>query len=542
MSLIAPFDFWPRRNRTLLRSAAAGAVVQLDEGTEYVFQFKRALSPFEQRQLLGLGGEMLADDTAILNFGNFLGHTELAGVSIEVVSTKIGAEGTSRVLEEVSELASALIYGWKAPLGFAAVPDHQRHAPVPYHQLQFLRQVVLRARPGERLQDFIGTIERNVSRRFERERPVLALSRVKCLDQRAVQSVFSRLDRLVSVPLASAISASPLAQKLTFGEQPRVHFPERIAAPRGNLSFDTPENRFVKHVLLDCLSLVYRFAEHPKLHAQLRADCREMIAILEQFLTVPFIAESTRLSTFTAPSQTLAKADGYRDIFALWGSLTRHVSLPSSVEQTQRLLEGRDMALLYEYWVFMKILEAVTRACGSEVSAPPQVTRSELGETLTLGLTSHVAPEITVRFNPSFSRSAGTAYSTPLRPDVTLQVGQHRFAFDAKYKLERLNLDEDDVDEGLITYKRADLYKMHAYRDAIQPLQAAFVVYPGTEFAFFERSGIKRTSPDTISSNDGVGVVPLRPTEPEATQTLRTLMYTLLSPSLTPPAGAAAPK
>jgi hypothetical protein len=416
-------------------------------------------------------------------------------------------------------------FGWRAPAGFKAVSSLISHSPVPYHQLQLLRQVMLGERAGQRLQDWIAVIERNPTRRFEPERPVVSPDRVRRLDHRAVSSIFSRLDRLV--PAGAPLQHNQLAKALIFGAPPQPHFPNKVAAPRGRLSLDTPENRFVKHVLGECLALVYRFVDHPKIHAGLRADCRGMLGILEQ--AAPLFAEVGRLFGFQSPSQALAKADGYREVFTFWGDLTRHVSLPTSATQTTRLLEGRDMATLYEYWVFLKVLEAT---CTVTLLAPtkrPEIYRDELGESLVVGLASTLGPGIRVLFNPTFTRTAGAAYSTPLRPDVVIEVGDVRHVFDAKYRLDRFDSDEADSDDEAGTYKRADLYKMHTYRDAITGLRTAFAVYPGSEFVFFDRSGERHNSTSTISTPDGVGAVPLRPSDSDPAAVLRALLTDLFT-------------
>lgn len=507
------FHFRARRADSGLEPAIEGSTIALDERVEYVLSFPSRCSNADARRLAELGGDLLEPDTAILGFGNFVGRTQLAGVAIDVRSTKIGSAGVSRILQEVSELASNLVFGWRSPTAFKATEDAVPRSPVPYHQLQFLRHLMISAPSGQRLQDWLGIIERSPTRRFEPERPVVSPSRVRRLDHRAVRTIFTRLDRLVPVPAGVACANTELAKALTFGEPPKLHFPMKLAAPRGRLSFDTPENRFVKHAISECLALVYRFADHPLLHEGLRSDCRIMQGILEQSASSPFLADAARLSGFQSPSQALAKADGYREVFGFWLDFTRHVSLPETANETIRLLEGRDMATLYEYWVFLKVLEAVVQVTGLAPKKPPTVHRNEMGESLTLGLSISVGTNITVRFNPTLTRSAGTTYSTPLRPDVIVEVGDVAHAFDAKYRLDRVDVDEDDPDDGLATYKRADLYKMHTYRDAIAALKTAFVVYPGTEFVFFDRSVTKYSEPAGIASPDGVGAIPLRPAD-----------------------------
>ncbi|MDI3469908.1 MAG: hypothetical protein OJF62_001971 [Pseudolabrys sp.] len=518
-----------RKDQDETLSARSGDTIAFEERVQYVLSFERELTALESLRLKELGSELVGRNIALVSFGNFVGRSEIAGVTVEVVSTKIGPGGVSRLLEEVSSLASSLIFGWRAPTGFESTSDHLRHAPVPYHQLQFLRRALLRERPGQRLQDFLQIIERNPTRRFEPERPVVEVSRVRRLDHRAVQSIFSRLERLVPVSPAVAVSAGALATKLTFGDPPTKHFPARVAAPRGKLSFDTPENRFVRHVIGECLALVYRFVDHPALHESLKADCRLMLGILEQSAAVPFLTEAGRLAGFHSPTQALAKADGYREVFSFWTGLTAHVSLPLSATETVRILEGRDVATLYEYWSFLKLLEATVNITGRRLSGEVAVRRDELGESLSLGLSTGVGPNISISFNPTFRRSNRTAYSTPLRPDVILKVGDALHAFDAKYRLDRFDVAENDPDDDPATYKRVDLYKMHTYRDAISNLRSASVLYPGTEFVFFERSGAKRNAPGSIANADGVGAIPLRPTAADPSGMLRELLTVLLT-------------
>ena len=60
--------------------------------------------------------------------------------------------------------------------------------------------------------------------------------------------------------------------------------------------------------------------------------------------------------------------------------------------------------------------------------------------------------------------------------------------FDAKYRVQNIaelfgpiddDLEETRSEERRGTYRRADLLKMHAYRDAIRRSEGAYVIYPG---------------------------------------------------------------
>ena len=85
----------------------------------------------------------------------------------------------------------------------------------------------------------------------------------------------------------------------------------------------------------------------------------------------------------------------------------------------------------------------------------------------------------------------------PLIPDLTLRVpdgpnaGLH--LFDAKLRVKALTevgLPADDkAAERPAAFKRADVHKIHAYRDAIPDARSVWILYPGGHFGFFEVTG-----------------------------------------------------
>jgi hypothetical protein len=112
-------DFSPNIiRRSLQLMIRNGWMRQLVERVEYLLSFPGGCSPALERRLTDLGGELVGRDTGILGFGNFIGRADLAGVGIDVISTKIGEGGVSRLLQEVSELACNLAFGWGSPTGF----------------------------------------------------------------------------------------------------------------------------------------------------------------------------------------------------------------------------------------------------------------------------------------------------------------------------------------------------------------------------------------------------------------------------------------
>jgi len=121
------------------------------------------------------------------------------------------------------------------------------------------------------------------------------------------------------------------------------------------------------------------------------------------------------------------------------------------------------------------------------------------------------------------------SYSVTLRPDITLDVGDVRHFFDAKFRVERkaaVTTSSDEAEDQAIAaalpsgwFKAADICKMHTYREAIRgssavdvkPVATVWVLYPGSEFRFFdEERGRLYELPEDITPQ-GVGAIPVAP-------------------------------
>lgn len=129
------------------------------------------------------------------------------------------------------------------------------------------------------------------------------------------------------------------------------------------------------------------------------------------------------------------------------------------------------------------------------------------------------------KFDPKAGRSDSGSWTRNMHPDYTLTFWPAEFEekeaereellvhvhFDAKYRVENLaglfgSTEEDDADtaDSSGNYKRQDLLKMHAYRDAIKRSHGAYVLYPGTPDGGQRMQGFHEILP-------GLGAFPVSP-------------------------------
>ena len=496
------------------RAFGAGESATLFENGSYYVILDEDLTESEAEALSGVGFEVLEKRRVLVSFGNYVGTTVIRGVTLRVDSRKLGAGGPTALLQTAVELAAELIYGWNAPLAFGVARRGVSNRRIPFHDFMFLRWEMLGAPVGERVQDYFAAIAEQPTRLLDASTHEVCVSRVQRIDRRGWLGLATSPAKLAPLEPESPFYGHAVARALARpGGAPEVRFmPTHMHAPTRVISYDTAENRFIRHFLQTASSLVGRFLEHPKLHDGLRRDARKMALLIDEMISAPFLEGVQQPSALAAPSQALVKLEGYRQLFDCYRALLDAPAIPQSESECQRFLDGRNIAKLYEYLAFLQVCKVVSRVLGGGKPVVPVGTH-ELGALLHGGLEVQFPTGVTVTYDQTYRGNSATAsYSTALRPDVTIRALGRVVAFDAKYRLDGLPLDEvAEEADGDLRAKQADLHKMHTYRDAIAGIHAAFVVYPGDVFAFYEAGLGRRLAPEQVGAIAGVGAIPLRP-------------------------------
>jgi len=240
------------------------------------------------------------------------------------------------------------------------------------------------------------------------------------------------------------------------------------------------------------------------------ADVKPVKELLEEleFIKSDGVWEDVgEMTAFPYTSQTLLKGDGYRDLPELYRQFTAYVPF---FEELQSAIDNKDIAKLYEYWTFFRLVDelgAILGRKGLKIHVLPAGELSESGDVYALfdnGWRLYYNKRLT---------PGKWSYSVTLRPDFSLFTGSPSSkgarllgVFDAKFKLDVVDkADEvknfDELDENAektgkyeTWAKLEDIYKMHAYRDALSA-KFAVVLYPGSVSRLFpakiKKNGIK---------------------------------------------------
>ncbi len=337
--------------------------------------------------------------------------------------------------------------------------------PTPLFTLHYLCQ------HAPRLRDALSTVLGAPHRQL-RDRPeFLPLHEASEVDADVLVGILHSPDEWVPA------RGSALAERL------HGYAPARVWQRQPEESFDTPENRFVLSFLGELRTAAEALPGAPwwgSVSAERREVVVRMASTLRHTATHSMWAEVGSMQRFPSASQVLLRREGYRDLLELWQLF--HQSRRPLFEPLRHAMDVRDVATLYEMWVYFALMEEIAVLFDGSPVVDLVVTDEKGLGWRSVARFGRLGELI---YNQTFNRSSRSSYSVPLRPDFTWRrQGKAEVVLDAKFRMDVQALLDEDDDTAAATPKRADLYKMHTYRDALG-VRAAVSVYPGTESVFY---------------------------------------------------------
>lgn len=448
-------------------------------------------------------------------------------VKLEVQSVKTTyREDYRHMLEEITEKCTDLLLQHSSPVAQFFEVDFNADATTLYQRFAFIKSIL----ESIEFNDSVHKILLSPVTRWRESETVKDIRSVRRFNNSTIRQLSNATNRFnlpEEHPLKSTMDSVPSKLKVSYKTE----------------TVDTPENRFVKHALISFQSFCSDFKTKVKDSYRIKTEAALLEDKLEQYLSHSIFKEISSPTTLPLNSPVLQRKEGYREILRVW--LMFYLAAKMVWHGGDDVYSGskRDVAVLYEYWLFFKLLEIVKEVFKIESVATEKLiekTSDGLGLKLKQGkflpvkgiyLTDTRKLNIEFSYNKTFSGGneypAGGSWTRNLRPDYTLSIWPFgieqeqaeqeelivHIHFDAKYKVENLqgifgkddNLEEEKEEQKNGTYKRADLLKMHTYKDAIRRTAGAYVLYPGTEDQY-TRTGFHELIP-------GLGAFSIRPSK-----------------------------
>jgi predicted component of viral defense system (DUF524 family) len=486
---------WSRRD---VVDDEPGVALAVHEASEYQFVVELAgerPAEIEPGELFSLDPDASNEIGASigrgrLRTGNYVGAVDIVVTAsngsqltglLEVRSTKLDFENQYRwMLAGVASEAAELLLRSFSPAQVGLRPDVAGRGETIYQQVAFLSAILERPH----------TIEA-----FER---VLRAPHVSYVDTHQY------------MPLSRGLNGSSAAMRALTRSGKRVgaprglnvaSLPEVASGTTAEASIDNPSNQFVRFVLEHWAQLLDRAQrmlrdDSPAGRRGLR-EVAKLSSLVEGWRSDRRLSDVGPLRHLPAGDQVIMRRPGYREIHqafleSLAAAMLRWDGVDAVIHAGQR-----NVALLYEYWTYLELRRLVVEFCDySDSSTLVELTDAGMHLTLLRGrqrvVTGYVVKagrliDVELWFNRNFE-APEDSWSLQMRPDCSLRFkaafGANKVDtwvhFDAKYRAEAVS-DLFVGDDESRTSHRADLLKMHAYRDAIRWSAGAYVLFPGTD-------------------------------------------------------------
>ena len=502
---------------------------QLQEGCTYEYELvsdnKRTYQFMTEDEIVRFSHSPRHPNAGTLKTGIYVGSLslairdteldcEIAKVNIEIKSVKAEYRTDYRkMLEDITAYYTDLVLMQGSPVKQKLEIDNDTPQQTLYQRYAFVRSIV----ESSAFQEAINKIVASPVRKWEETIVERDVSNVKRLSRRNMHQIASSRDRIPvyngdEIGLPHGLNSVP--RTLT------------VAYKRDTL--DNQENQFVKFVLRSFSSFCSELRGKKNANDRLKAEIDKTMDVLNGHLSTLFFKQVSMPSQLNLNSPVLQRKEGYREILQAW--LMFDLAAKLSWKGGDNVYEAgkRNVAVLYEYWVFFKLLEVISRVFDIDPVSVNKLVKTDADRinleiqqgkmTMIEGLYDTGSRKFNVRFyyNRTFAHTRedeeldkSGSWTMNMRPDYTLSIWPGEISidqaeredlivhihFDAKYRVNKIDLGVDDsmndeqMSEALLNekkeqeegiYKRADLLKMHAYKDAIRRTSGAYILYPGT--------------------------------------------------------------
>lgn len=509
------------------------AELQIVEGATYEYQISEGYSLDAQHGFVSTS--KIHDNTGRIEPKNYVGRAripiykngtqEKVGIiELEAKSKKTSYREDYRwMLKEISEYCVDLIFQPDSPVIQDFTVDFNYDSRTLYQKFAFIKSIL----DSDEFNEAVARVVSTPVTKWQYQETSRDIRSVKRFGAKNLRQ------------LSSSSRRSRLPQDHSL-HNVMISVPERINDVVKIDTIDTPENRFVKYALQTFLILTDTIREKSKNNTELKIEASNLGLKLEEYLSHSVFKEVSNIQTIPYNNPVLQRKDGYREVFRTWLMMFLAAKLTWSAGEEDIYGAGkRDVAILYEYWVFFKILSIVSELFNlkfPDTSKLIQFTENDISIHLKqgrhiplVGVYDSPVRKLNIQFsyNKTFKKGSkypsGGSWTESFRPDYTLSVWPHGLSdieaetqelivhvhFDAKYRIEKLSniiSTVEQIDDEVIgnetSHKKDDLIKMHAYRDAIRRTAGAYIIYPGD--SSIQKRGYHELIP-------GLGAFTLRP-------------------------------
>ena len=441
---------------------------------------------------------------------NFVARNVLTGLEadlhIEIQSIKTDYRKDYRkMLTDITSYYTDLVMQQGSPVTQKFDVDYDAPPQTLYQKFAFVKSII----DNDAFEESIHKITSNPVRKWTETESEKRIDSVRRLSRNSMRQIAVRTDRTPVMNGPMGLSS----------------LPRTLSVTQKTDTIDTHENQFIKYVLTTFYAFCSSLSTKKNATAQLKTEVEVVCEILAGYLNNAFFKQVSRPTRLNIGSPVLQRKEGYREVLQAWLMFDLAAKITWEGGDTVYDAGKKNVAVLYEYWLFFKLMEVVSDVFKIDPESKEKLVHTD-EDKINLDIRQGKMNVISGKYDAGsrllnirlfYNRTFGFedekgktgSWTMSMRPDYTLSIWPGdktesaaenddsivHIHFDAKYRLNRILIDDsgknaenveselesEKIDREIDIYKRGDLLKMHAYKDAIRRTGGAYVLYPGTE-------------------------------------------------------------
>ena len=427
-------------------------------------------------------------------------------VRIEIQSIKTSYRGDYRkMLTDITSYYTDLVMQQGSPVTQKFDVDYDTPQQTLYQKFAFVKSII----DSEAFEESLHKVISNPVRKWTETVAERRIESVKRLTRDNMRQIATRTDRM----------------KISNGPMGLSSIPRTLTVNHKTDTVDTHENQFIKYVLTSFYAFCSNLGTKKNATEQLKTEVEVVCENLANHINNAFFRQVSQPTHLNLGSPVLQRKEGYRELLQSWLMFDLAAKITWDGGDTVYEAGKKNVAVLYEYWLFFKLMEVVSDVFKINPADKEKLIKAD-DDKINLDIRQGRMNVINGKYDSEnrllnirlfYNRTFGFeesiektgSWTMSMRPDYTLSIwpGEKteyeaeaddsivHIHFDAKYRLNKIliddmgkdtesvdsELDSEKLDREIDIYRRGDLLKMHAYKDAIRRTGGAYVLYPGTE-------------------------------------------------------------
>jgi len=396
--------------------------------------------------------------TGIINFDNNIGYSDLIitadgikslVIRIEVFPSKISyKDDYKNIIKDINNEVYSVVFDFlKKTYKTLKLGDKINYTPAIFFTI--IRNI---------FEDFLKATDmiiRNPHHILATEHEVLSAHKVKRIDSKTIKWIGKHPENVIATNIGVYASKAMAIKK--------------------HVIFNTIENHFTKFILLSTIKritdFINRYIIENNTDISIIDEANQMIDEIKKRVYHSFLNNVDNYKPTQSMSLVFGMAPGYRNLYKYYLMLLKSLAVNGEIFK----LSTKDIALLYEYWCFIKLNSLLKKSC--KLVSPDIIKVDSGGITVSLAKgkkseVRYVNPKTSEKIVLTYNPGEISTQTVSQKPDNVLALEKtgsdipYKYIFDAKYRI-----DPATPGTGYPDSKPGprveDINAMHRYRDSI---------------------------------------------------------------------------